>query len=731
MICSIDFEFSKPSNPDMGLVCAALSVDGGKIEKYWLLDGSDNQKLHDRLIDLAENDASFSAYAVQLAEGRCFLALGLDPRRFRWHDLYSEWKWLRNGDNRYLYGDVIVTENGKDPYVAVSIPPEVKITKRMTREEEQSAKLLNDAACKMKADKTGKRVVNNQSGESLLDCEYFLGVIDESTVLADKAVKNDVRNFIIAGQDLESRKQEILDYCASDIKLLYELDLKIGDHMAKVMDEPHINVQLGKVRTDFKANKYFTLDELREEIGSWAARNAMYAMRGIPLNAGRLEAVKKAGPLIRVEEQLRWNELHPEYPLYRIGKSAKALSLLKAMRKKSPYLDMEVTEDYDLFADAAMRISKAGKFQWKKTPSGAFAKDSDYLKELDDGGLIHDIRKHKDSIKALKSISPEDDGTYKIDRFIGCDFKQRPNFNPYGTKTGRNAPSATSFLFLMSKWMRLLVNPRKGRYICDLDAHSEEVAIAAALYNDDNKREVYRSADVYMKYAQLAGAYPKDKPILTEDERESEKWFKEEGWNQVRKIYKGGFLGMQFGMGGASLERRVRLSLPEEKRDEIFEGWGDSFVDSYRSLFSNETECVTKVRQAYSNQKKGVMLQDGWRLGPDDPNILSVSNFPVQGTGSVILRRCCELCDAEGIQIYATLHDAISFTGKLENMEREIDTARECFRRAAEDILGENLMVIGNPEIIKHDENWIHDPSVPGTWNSMAEKYFPEFVLPS
>lgn len=731
MICTIDFEFHCPSNPDMGLVCAALSVDGGEIEKYWLLDGSDNQKLHDRLIDLAENGASFSAYAVQLAEGRCFLALGLDPRRFRWHDLYSEWKWLRNGDNRYLYGDVIVTENGKDPYVAVSVPPEVKITKRMTREEEQSAKLLNDAACKMKADKTGKRVVNNQSGESLLDCEYFLGVIDEATVLADKAVKNDVRNFIIAGQGLESRKQEILDYCASDIKLLYELDLKIGEHMAKVMDEPHINVQLGKVRTDFKANKYFTLDELREEIGSWAARNAMYAMRGIPLNAGRLEAVKKAGPLIRVEEQLRWNKLHPEYPLYRIGKSAKALSLLKTMRKKSPYLDMEVTEDYDLFADAAMRISKAGKFQWKKTPAGAFAKDSDYLKELDDGGLIHDIRKHKDSIKALKSISPEDDGTYKIDRFIGCDFKQRPNFNPYGTKTGRNAPSSTSFLFLMPKWMRLLVNPRKGRYICDLDAHSEEVAIAAALYNDENKREVYRSADVYMKYAQLAGAYPKDKPILTEDERESEKWFKEEGWTQVRKIYKGGFLGMQFGMGGASLERRVRLSLPEEKRDEIFEGWGDSFVDSYRSLFSNETECVTKIRQAYSNQKKGVMLQDGWRLGPDDPNILSVSNFPVQGTGSVILRRCCELCDAEGIQIYATLHDAISFTGKLENMEREIDTARECFRRAAEDILGENLMVIGNPEIIKHDENWIHDPSVPGTWNSMAEKYFPEFVLPS
>lgn len=731
MICSIDFEFSRPSNPDMGLVCAALSVDGGDIEKYWLYDGSNKKKLVDRIIGLADEGAVFSAYAVQLAEGRCFKALGIDPRKVKWHDLYSEWKWLRNGDNRYLYGNVIVEDKQKNTcYVAYSIVPEVKFTKRMTKEEEDEARRLNAEACACYADANGRKIVNNQSGEALLDCEYFLGVISADDVLADKAVKNDVRNYIIAGVNIEQRKQEILDYCASDIKNLYRLDLVIGVHMQKVMGEPHINVQGGVVNSMFMAKSYYTLDELREYIGGWAARNSMYAMRGIPLNRKRFEAVKKAGPLIREEEQLNWNREHPEYPMYRIGPGPKELAGRKTMRKKSPYVEMKVTEDKGLFKDIAERISMEGGFIWKKTAAGAYSADDNYLKELDDGsGIVHDIRKHKDVMKAMKTLTPEKDGSYKIDRFIGDDMRQRPNFNPFGTKTGRNAPSATSFVFLMPKWMRLLVNPKEGTYICDLDAHSEEVAIAAALYNDDNKRDVYNSADVYMRYAQLCGAYPADRKVLTEDERNETDWWKEEHWDAVRKIYKGGFLGMQFGMGGSSLERRVRLSLPEERRDEIYEGWGDKFVMDYRNLFSSESRCVAQLKQAYTDFKRGVMLQDGWRIGPDDPNILSIGNFPVQGTGAVILRRCCELCDEAGVKLYATLHDAISITGKLENMEKDIAKASECFAQAAEDILGERIIVVGNPEVVKNNENWIHDSSVPDTWNRMAEKYFKEFTI--
>lgn len=729
MIVSIDFEFNRPANVDMHLVCCALAVDDNPTETYWLEDGTDNQKLVDRIVGLANQGAVFSGYCIQLAEARCFRALGLDPRKFKWHDLFSEWKWLRNGDNRYLYGKVIVSEGAKDPYCAFSIPPFQKITKRMSKEEEDAAKEANRQVCEEQSRVLGCQVVNNQSGESLLDCEYFLGLISENDVLADKAIKEDVRNYIIAGNFLDKRKREILEYCASDIKLLYRLDLQLGGHMETVANEPHINVQAGVVNPNFKFTDYSTVEELRQYLGSWAARNAAYAVRGIPLNKDRLKAVKAAGPLLREEEQLNWNRQHPDCLLYRIGKSDLQLQLLKTMMKESAYVKMEITEDSTLYQQLVNTLSTAGGFKWKKTSTGGYAKDSDYLKELDDGGIIHQLRKHKDALKALKALAPEKDGSYKIDRFIGDDFRQRPNFNPFGTKTGRNAPSATSFLFLLPKWMRLLVDPKEGRYICDLDAHSEEVAIAAAIYNDENKREVYRSADVYMKYAQLAGAYPEDKPILTEEQRDSEEWFKAEGWGQVRKIYKGGFLGLQFGMGGSSLERRVRLSLPEDKRDEIYNGWGDVFVNDYHRLFSAEFRCVNQVKQFYTELERGIMLQDGWRCGPDDANILSICNFPVQGTGAFILRRCCELCDEAGVTIYATLHDAISITGKLENMEAEIKTASECFAKAAEEILGERLMLIGNPEIIKHGENWVHDDTVPETWNRMAEKYFPQFKI--
>jgi len=105
-----------------------------------------------------------------------------------------------------------------------------------------------------------------------------------------------------------------------------------------------------------------------------------------------------------------------------------------------------------------------------------------------------------------------------------------------------------------------------------------------------------------------------------------------------------------------------------------------------------------------------------------------VGNFPVQGTGAVILRRCCQLCDDAGVQIYATLHDAISITVN-DSMEEQIRTARECFRKAAVDVLGEDLMAVGNPEVVRRGEPWLHDSNAKGAWNRMASKHFPEYFI--
>lgn len=728
----VDFEYNRSADPDMGLVCCCLRVDDGKIEKYWLYDGSDRDRLVRRIDELDSH--TFVGFAIQLAECRCFVALGLDPRQFKWFDLFSEFRWLSNADDRYSYGYFTYTPNpAATPVPVYRIKPSRRIVKRMSTELEEEIKEEQKEECESESVMRGIRCVTSPCDQSLLSVEYFFGLLDTSQVIEDIEVKKTTRKRIIDDDDLEGHRDEILDYCGSDIHLLGLLTERMGNEVDMVMHEGHLFVDRGRI-TEIRLADTTTLEEFRHSLGMWCARNARYAMRGIPLNKEKLDAVIKAGPYLTTETQLDFNREHPDSPLYRIGASCKDLMKAKMLKSKSPYRDMDITWDSGLFADIVKKVEEVGGIKWKRTAKGTYASDSDYLKEMDEGfGLIHDVKKHKDALTAVKSIVPDDDGGIGMMKFIGSDNRQRPWYNPYGTKTGRNAPKATGYIFLQPKWMRLLVDPPKGHWNADLDAHSQEVAIAAAVYNDNNKRKVYLSPDVYIQYAQLCNAYPPDRPILDEKERESEenRWFKEEGWGQVRKAYKSGFLGMQFGMGGSKLRQRVLLTLPEESRDMIDEDWGNRFVEEYHQTFAAEFRCSSELKMLYQSEHKGLMLPDGWRMGPDEDNILTVGNFPVQGTGAVILRRCCELCDEAGVRIYATLHDAISITGKDENMERDIEKARECFRQAGEDILGENLMIIGEPEIVRHGDNWIHDDKVPGVWNAMASRHFPQYVLPS
>lgn len=722
----IDFEYNRSADKDMGLVCCCLQVDNGPIERYWLDDGSENERLTERIITLA--DHIFVGFAIQMAECRCFYALGLDPRQFKWRDLYSEYKWLSNADDRWSYGKFTYTLKNKVECV-YRFKPTLRKQKRMSAEEEEAVKKLQKEEAEAESAARGVKCVVEKCDQTLLSIEYHYGLLTEEDVEADYKVKSSTRKLILSGFRLDMHKKTILDYCASDIHLLGELADAIRADMALVSKEPHLVVVKGEVK-ELAPESLMSVEDIELGMGHWCAQNATYAMRGIPLDKDKLDAVIKYAAQIKTELQLGWNSDHPEYPLYRVGSSRKQLADFRLLRTQSPYKKMEITFDSDLFADMAKSLEEIGQFKWKRTKAGDYSGDSEYLKEISGKGeqdIIYCFRKHKDALTSIKSMTPDTSGVIKMLTFIGSDGRQRPNYNPYGTKTGRNAASSTSFLFLGPKWMRIMVLPKDG--ICDLDAHSQEVAIAAAEYDDDNKRDVYRSPDVYMAYSQKAGAYPKDKPILTEDQRESEKWFKEEHWDLVRKIYKGGFLGMQFGMGGDKLRQRVLLSLPKNQRDTIDEDWGDRFVDEYHQTFNREYATVTLLKELYADRHEGLLLADGWRLGPDEDNILTVGNYPVQGTGAVILRRCCQLCDEAGIKIYATLHDAISIIVDSKREEEQIRTARECFRKAAVDVLGEELMVIGNPEIVHRGEPWLHDSNAKDAWNRMASKHFPEFFI--
>ena len=123
-LASIDFEYNKSKEKFLNLVCA--SVRNKVITADFWLHGPESETrkiktkggtflgmkmepsessytiLHDRrkelvnyLNDLNDKGYVFLAWNV-VAEARSFLALGLDPLKFRWVDLYLEYRCLTN-----------------------------------------------------------------------------------------------------------------------------------------------------------------------------------------------------------------------------------------------------------------------------------------------------------------------------------------------------------------------------------------------------------------------------------------------------------------------------------------------------------------------------------------------------------------------------------------------------------------------------------------------------------
>ena len=81
-----------------------------------------------------------------------------------------------------------------------------------------------------------------------------------------------------------------------------------------------------------------------------------------------------------------------------------------------------------------------------------------------------------------------------IELAIGADGRNRTGLKPFSTITGRNAPSASEFIFGPARWLRGFIKPPEGFGLAYLDFKAEEVAIVAAMSGDARLAEHYASA---------------------------------------------------------------------------------------------------------------------------------------------------------------------------------------------------------------------------------------------
>jgi hypothetical protein len=181
------------------------------------------------------------------------------------------------------------------------------------------------------------------------------------------------------------------------------------------------------------------------------------------------------------------------------------------------------------------------------------------------------------------------------------------------------------------------------------------------------------SGDVYLYFAKAAKAVPQE---ATKDSH-----------GAVRNIFKSAVLGIGYGMKAKGLAER----LTAETGKFFSVDAAQDIIDPYDSTFSDYAEWKAKLLAEYKKAKGAcsVRLADGWRMWGDNPNLLSVGNVPIQGFGSVAMRKAVAMMQDAGLDVIFTLHDCIYAEVLSSEWRQKMDVLCECMRAAfAETVAG-------------------------------------------
>ena len=325
-------------------------------------------------------------------------------------------------------------------------------------------------------------------------------------------------------------------------------------------------------------------------------------------------------------------------------------------------LILEVDREYGVYEGTSFRHAlfaaylERGGISWPRLDSGQLA--------LDDGTFKERGRAHP-CLQPLRELR-RSLGEMRLAKLaVGSDGRNRCLLSAFGTKTGRNAPPSSRFVFGLPAWARGLIRPEPGRALAYVDYSQQEFGIAAARSGDAAMMLSYASGDPYLAFARQAGAVPLEATKRSHP--------------HVREQFKVCALAVQYGMGESALARA--LDQPGSKAREL--------LRLHRQTYPRFWEWVENV---VNHALLGCELQSafGWRLcASRDPNPRTFANFPMQANGADMLRMACSLATEDGVQVCAPVHDALLVEGSDDEIEMVVDATRLAMRQASELVLPE------------------------------------------
>jgi len=291
---------------------------------------------------------------------------------------------------------------------------------------------------------------------------------------------------------------------------------------------------------------------------------------------------------------------------------------------------------------------------WPQLPSGGLdlkeGTFADMAKIHPQIGPLHSLRS---SLSKLRTAAPT----------IGTDERNRFSLVPFRSRTGRNQPSSREALFGYSAWMRGFMKATPGFALVYIDWSQQEFGIAAALSGDQAMMTAYASGDPYLEFARQAGSVP---PEATKQSHPDE-----------RALFKECVLAVQYGMGAASLAKRI--DQPESKAAHL--------LSLHRRTYGRFWEWSEGVLD-YALLEGKLKTTFGWpiQIGAK-PNKRSIQNFLMQANGAEMLRLACIFATEAEIKVCAPVHDAVLIEASLDSLEATITAMQEHMAEASRIVL--------------------------------------------
>jgi hypothetical protein len=444
--------------------------------------------------------------------------------------------------------------------------------------------------------------------------------------------KGDMRELILQGGPWTNEdRSRILDYCESDVDAILRLLPLI------LQAYQYTDADFGRA-----------LLRGRYMVAAGAVENF-----GVPIDTGLLDRLKRHWPTM-------------------------TLQLICAIDS-----DFEVYDGKRFVAARFERYLVEHGIPWPRLPSGQLCLDEETFRQ---------------QAKVHPAIAPLRELRYTLgqlrlnDLGVGPDGRNRTLLSAFRSKTGRNQPSSSRFIFGPSVWLRGLIRPTEGRAIAYVDWSAQEVAIAGALSGDPLLWTAYESGDPYIGFARQAGLVPQ---YATKASHPNE-----------REICKTIVLGVNYGMRPESIAQRAGIHL-EEAREllrlhretyHVFWDWAEAHVN--RVLL-------------------GLPIQTtfGWRLHypPNcgrEINPRSILNWPMQANGAEMMRLAVSMAIEAGLMICAPIHDALLLEAPIDQIELQAAQLADIMGHASELVLQLGKRCRCDIKIIRYPDRYQDDRGV-------------------